>query len=89
MQLEQIQSAKQLRDLCLTSKLFQSEFVVFLYCELDTPIENLDIENPNLVHTRMLVARSSPPAQRFGEHGPFNGMVQRLLRKMPVLETFV
>jgi len=83
----QIRAPKHLRDLCLVSKFFHSEFIVYLYRELDTPIERLRPTNPHVVHTRSLVARSSIET-RDNDHDAFNEAARELIIKMPLLETF-
>ncbi len=83
----QVQSLKYLGDLCLVNKLFYSEFVVYLYRKLDTAVEKLDAESPHLVYTRTLIARTFLDLDDLDD-GAFNKIVQRLLARMPRLETF-
>ena len=70
------------------NKLFYSEFLVYLYRKLDIAVEQLDPDSPHLVHTRTLIAKTF-----LGRHDldddAFNTIVQRLLARMPRLETFV
>ncbi|KAK3902227.1 hypothetical protein C8A05DRAFT_34093 [Staphylotrichum tortipilum] len=84
---EQIRAPRHLRDLCLVSRFFHSEFIVYLYRELDTPIERLRPANPHVVHTRSLVARSCAE-RRDNDHDAFNEVAQGWILKMPLLETF-
>ncbi len=86
--LAQIRGPKHLRDLCLVSKFFHSEFIVYLYRELDTPIERLKPASRRYIHhTRSLIARSCIET-RDNDHDAFNEVAQELVRKMPLLETF-
>lgn len=82
---EQIQSLKFLRSLCLANKLFYSEFVVFLYRELDISIEKIDFQCPHLVHTWTFI----PISNSIQGDESFNRTVERLLEKMPCLKSFV
>jgi hypothetical protein len=77
-----------LHSLCLVNRLFYSEFVVLLYQEVDTAVDKLSIENPHLGRAKALVARPSP-AGRGRDDAVFNEMVQRMVGRMPLLETFV
>lgn len=82
--LRQVRSLKTLYNLCLTSKLFYCEFSIHLYRELDTCIDMIDESNPHLVHTRTLLVRGT---WSLGDD-EFDEVVQRLVTKMPRLESF-
>lgn len=85
--IDQIRSRKVLRTLCLTNKLFNREFTVFLYRELDVPVDKIDPASPHLVYTRTLIV--TPESSLAQDKDGLNKTAQRVLARTRCLESFV